>query len=829
MSQNDYIGHRQPTVLWTKVLGINMRRIAAIIAATALSLAAFAAPTGAAVRAWELNRKSSVSSTASGWRRVAAALLVAALTAALTSVMPGVAHAVPANDDFEDAELVVTERIGCTRAATITDRSLAVATAQPREPHHEGAPALQSIWFTLNIPDAGTVYLRANFGPRFSIYRGDSLATLVPVEDDGASSYRLFEATAGDQVHVAVDVGQPGVQLEYLRVRLPYVADNDTAASAMTISGRRGRIPACGGPEGADGTSVGWYRWTAPEAGFESFGIGWDSKTAVYKGQPGSLALVARAFAPEPGEYADEDFRRYTDFWAKRGTTYYIKAAVGLDRFESLGETLTWRPGTDYPNPRADFDRDGCEDLVVGAPGEDVGPAANAGVVVVKYGCRSEIDRWHQGNDGLGSSLESGDGFGHAVAAGDFDRDGYADLAVGAPSEDEGSRRDVGAVTVLRGSADGLTSTGAFSIRQSAASGPLSANEAGDRFGYSLAARELEASYLTSAPEHELPAPPATLPADLVVGVPGEDHGGKRNAGTVAMFDGEQVTSPIEHGFTMQSPFPVRAGALLGSSLASGGLVEVGMEERMWIAGQPGARIDGKDAAGSIVYMRYDAGGPIIIDGVDYTSDFSSVRAGDRMGTAVAIADIHDDENSWLVVGLPGRDVNGVPNAGMVAVLSISSAKKTKLLTQASPGFPGRPQPGDRFGAALATGFFDTDTKQDIVIGAPGDVVNGRDNAGTITLRYGDGRSRGLHLDSPGMKGVARAGDQLGAAVGGIDINGDTVDEVAAGAPRDDVGGATDAGSVVVWRRNNTSTFHSAGMTPSGVESGDRFGAALVQ
>ncbi len=39
----------------------------------------------------------------------------------------------------------------------------------------------------------------------------------------------------------------------------------------------------------------------------------------------------------------------------------------------------------------------------------------------------------------------------------DFDGDGYADLAVGAPGENVGGKRDAGAVHVLYGSASGPT------------------------------------------------------------------------------------------------------------------------------------------------------------------------------------------------------------------------------------------------------------------------------------------------------------------------------------------------------------------------------------
>jgi hypothetical protein len=51
------------------------------------------------------------------------------------------------------------------------------------------------------------------------------------------------------------------------------------------------------------------------------------------------------------------------------------------------------------------------------------------------------------------------DAFGSALAAGDFDGDGFDDLTVGVPDEDIGVSVDAGAVNVLYGSAAGLSST----------------------------------------------------------------------------------------------------------------------------------------------------------------------------------------------------------------------------------------------------------------------------------------------------------------------------------------------------------------------------------
>ena len=86
-----------------------------------------------------------------------------------------------------------------------------------------------------------------------------------------------------------------------------------------------------------------------------------------------------------------------------------------------------------------DFDGDGYADLAVGVPGEDVRGVKDAGVVQVLYGSASGVSArdqvWHQGRKGITNKLEKRDRFGSSLTSGDFDGDGFADLAVGIPFE----------------------------------------------------------------------------------------------------------------------------------------------------------------------------------------------------------------------------------------------------------------------------------------------------------------------------------------------------------------------------------------------------------
>jgi FG-GAP repeat len=98
----------------------------------------------------------------------------------------------------------------------------------------------------------------------------------------------------------------------------------------------------------------------------------------------------------------------------------------------------------------------------------------------------------------VGSAPEAGDSFGFALASGDFNNDGFADLAVGVPGEDVGNIRDGGAVNVLYGSASKLTGTGSQTFTQDT-SGVGSSAEPGDFFGSALAAGDPHPSTAAAA------------------------------------------------------------------------------------------------------------------------------------------------------------------------------------------------------------------------------------------------------------------------------------------------------------------------------------------
>ena len=110
---------------------------------------------------------------------------------------------------------------------------------------------------------------------------------------------------------------------------------------------------------------------------------------------------------------------------------------------------------------RSDFNGDGFADLAIGVPRWDLGVFTDAGGVYVVYGSIEGLTKvgtqfWSRDSPGVLGSADFDDQFGRALASGDFDGDGYADLAVGAP--DQGTGTNAGGVNVLFGSRTGLAS-----------------------------------------------------------------------------------------------------------------------------------------------------------------------------------------------------------------------------------------------------------------------------------------------------------------------------------------------------------------------------------
>ena len=239
-----------------------------------------------------------------------------------------------------------------------------------------------------------------------------------------------------------------------------------------------------------------------------------------------------------------------------------------------------------------DFNDDNHDDLAIGIPGKDL-PATDAGAVVVLYGRTSGINRsgsmFHQGSTGLDNSGAE-DWFGYSLAAGDFDNDGDDDLAVGIRFDDTAGT-DAGAVAILSGGGNGVSSAGAYQIVRSGAAG---AAAAGDEFGYSLAAADLVGGGAD----------------DLVIGAPQVDIGGAIDTGSVYVLTGSNAGPLSTSSATVVGQGPLNSasdesGDRLGESLRTGDFNGDGNEDL--VVSSPFEDVGTKTDSG-VIYVIYSNG-----------------------------------------------------------------------------------------------------------------------------------------------------------------------------------------------------------------------------
>ena len=428
-----------------------------------------------------------------------------------------------------------------------------------------------------------------------------------------------------------------------------------------------------------------------------------------------------------------------------------------------ITQDLAAVPGGSEPNDwygetLAVFDHnlDGCTDLAVGIPAEDLGGEADAGMVQVLYGDRAGLTKGkgalnlEQGT-GSGSikasASEAGDRMGHALAAG-HTATGEPYLLIGLPGEDLGTAKDAGNVFYLRGNTN-------IAVHQDKP-GVGGSFEENDRYGSSVA----------GSPQH------------IAVGVPGEAIGADAKAGMMHVFR-HQLSSdgiPAPVATVSQDIDAINGGSEPGDEFGAALAMvpyrpsgAASATDSIIAVGSPGEAIGDVAGAGRVVTLRVSASGAVT-QLADIQQDIAGVagspEAGDHFGLRVAAVNtapgaVSTGANLLLAVGVPDEDLGTAANAGAIQVFSLLGAPGDShvWLQGGSAGLPGT------YGASERLGYSMTATGDHLYVGMPyGPVATGAVHALPWANVRG-GATEAVKTYQPGRDGLPTAGADFGRAI----------------------------------------------------------------
>ena len=441
-----------------------------------------------------------------------------------------------------------------------------------------------------------------------------------------------------------------------------------------------------------------------------------------------------------------------------------------------------------------DFNGDGYDDLLIGVTYETVSGQDNAGAINIIMGTEDGLygpgsQFWHRDVQFVEDVAEPYDYWGKVLATGDFNGDGYTDIAVGTPQDDVDGQNAAGSVQIMYGSANGIT---AFTDQVFSQYNLIGALEAGDLFAGSLAAGDFNGDGYD----------------DLAAGNPGESVGSIDNAGAINIIYGSAYGLVTSGNFILTEDdlgiFGVaQENDIFATALAAADFDRDGDDDLA--IGIPNQDL----GVGTIIA---NAGALFIVNGSDSGLDTSDLQfwsqaalegtaeENDHFGYRLTTGDFNGDGYPDLVVGVPHENVGTVIDAGAVNIIYGSNNGLTdtgnQIIDPNNANFGATLSPGELYHFAwdITAGDYDGDGYADLAVGIPRQAVGfmpAIENAGAAFIMYG-GQSgvkttefQFLSQINTTIQGTAESFDWFGWAMSTGDYNGDGYADLAVGAVQD--------------------------------------------
>ncbi len=362
-------------------------------------------------------------------------------------------------------------------------------------------------------------------------------------------------------------------------------------------------------------------------------------------------------------------------------------------------------PPAGAPAAAFDFNGDGFADLAAGSEYRKVNGHEYAGSIHVIYGSpqglRSSASQFlTQDSPGIKGRAQDWAFFGQSITSGDFDGDGYADLASRAGSN----------VLIVYGGPQGLTSRDLMIKPRKIGPGHFSLN------GPPLAAADFDRDGFS----------------ELVIANPGNET----EYGGVGVYRGSHTgisnrSTLILHRDTPGVPGERFSDDFFGDEVAVGDVTGDRYSDLVVAS-------DEETGGGTVYVFRGSPTGVIVAGNMMLTAE-----VGSGADTPLAVADFDSDGFGDLVIGQPGLCYRKPTSTdcGAVTVYPGSASgfhpQRQEIWDQDSAGVPGKTEPGDQFGQTVGVGDLNNDGNPDLAIGAPSEDLGPIRDSGAVNVVYG--------------------------------------------------------------------------------------------